>query len=103
MTSMFHHLLFDPLPFDPLPLFAIATAGLGLAALVAGRPLRGWPNWSLNSRAFRIAGAYCLAESAVAFVLAVTHNGGIAFVVFALSALIMAATIQVVQRRSPSI
>jgi hypothetical protein len=100
---MFHQLLFDPLPFDPLPLFAIATAVLGLAALVAGRPVRGLPKWSLSSRAFRIAGAYCLVESAVAFVLAVTHNGGIGFAVFSLSALIMAGTIQVVQRRSPSI
>jgi hypothetical protein len=89
--------------FDPLPMLATATAGLGVGAVIAGRPVRGWPKWSLSSRAFRMAGAFCLVESGLVFVLAVTHNDGIAFVAYALGALSLAATIQVVQRRRPSI
>jgi hypothetical protein len=89
--------------FDPLPVLAIATAGMGVAAVMVGRPVRGWPKWSLSGRAFRVAGAFCLVESGLVFVLAVTHNDGIAFVVYAFGALSLAAAIQVVQRRRPSI
>jgi|HubBroStandDraft_3_1064219.scaffolds.fasta_scaffold2156911_1 hypothetical protein len=89
--------------FDPLLLFAATTGGMGIAAVVAGRPVRGWPNWPLGRRGFRVAGAVCLVESLLAFSLAVTHNDGIAFLVFSIGALSMAATIHVVQRRGPSI
>jgi len=89
--------------FDPLPPLAIATAGLCVVAVVAGHPVRGWPKWHLSSRAFRLAGAFCLADSALVFVLAVTHDDGIAFVVYAMGALSLAATIQLVQRRRASI
>jgi hypothetical protein len=88
---------------DSLPIFALATAGLGAMAVMAGRPVRGWPKWSLSSRAFRIAGAVCLVESAIVLALDVTQGSGIAFVTFAVGALSMAATIQVVQRRRPTI
>jgi hypothetical protein len=89
--------------YEPLPLFAGATAGLGFAALIAGRPVHGWPKWSLSSRAFRMAGAYCVVESTIVFVLAETGHVGIAWMVFALGALSVAATVGLAQRRTPSI
>jgi hypothetical protein len=89
--------------FDPLLLFAATTGAMGIAAVVAGRPVRGWPKWPLGSRGFRVAGAICLVESALAFFLAATRNDGIAFMVFSVGALSMAATMHVVQRRGSSI
>ena len=89
--------------FDPLLIFAAMTGGMGTAAVIAGRPVRGWPKWPLGSRGFRVAGAVCLVESALAFFLAATRNDGIAFMVFSVGALSMAATIHVVQRRGSSI
>ena len=88
---------------DPLLIFSGITGGMGIAAVIAGRPVRGWPKWPLGSRGFRVAGAICLVESVLAFYLAATRNDGIAFMVFSVGALSMAATIQVVQRRGPSI
>ena len=89
--------------FDPLLLFAGTTGAMGLTAVIVGRPVRGWPTWPLGSRGFRVAGAVCLMESMLAFSLALTHKDGIAFMVFGLGALSMAATIHVVQRRGSSI
>jgi hypothetical protein len=72
-------------------------------ALIAGRPVHGWPKWSLSRREFRLAGAVCLMESAIVLALDVTRGGGIAFVTFALGALSMAAAIHLAQRRRSSI
>jgi hypothetical protein len=89
--------------FDPLLIFATTTGGMGITAVIAGRPVRGWPKWPLGSRGFRVAGAVCLVESVLAFYWAATRNDGIAFMVFSVGALSMAATIHLVQRRGPSI
>ena len=84
---------------DPALVFAVATLGLGLFELVSGRPLLGVRRWPLKERATRWFGAYTVIGSFVVVVLAVAYSSGIAFITFALMALLMAATIQVVQGR----
>jgi hypothetical protein len=88
---------------NPVFIFALATSGLGLWELVTGRPLFGATRWPLNQRATRWYGAYTLTGSLVVVVLAVTYSSGVAFITFGLMALFMAATIQVVQNRKPTL
>jgi len=92
-----------PGPINPLVVFPIATAGVGLWVLLTGRRLRDWPRWPFEGRALRLAGAYCLAGSLLVVALAVTRNNGFAFLLFALLALALAATTQVVRSRRPGI
>jgi hypothetical protein len=92
-----------PGPINPLVVFPIATAGVGLWVLLTGRRLRDWPRWPFEGRALRLAGAYCLAGSLLVVALAVTRNDGFAFLLFALLALALAATTQVVRSRRPGI
>ena len=87
-------------PFVVIP---IATAGEGLWILLTGRCLRGWPRWSFEGRALRLAGAYWLVGSLLVVALVVTRNVGLAFLLYALLALALAATTQVVRSRRPGI
>jgi hypothetical protein len=93
----------NPLVVSPLVVIAIATAGVGLWVLLTGRRLRDWPRWPFEGRALRLAGAYCLAGSLLVVALAVTRNDGFAFLLYALLALALAATTQVVRIRRPGI
>jgi hypothetical protein len=92
-----------PSPIDPLVVFGIATAGGGLWVLLTGRRLRDWPRWPFEGRALRLAGAYCLAGSLLVVALAVNRLDGFAFLLYALLALALAATTQVVRSRRPGI
>jgi hypothetical protein len=93
----------NPLVVSPLVVLGIATAGVGLWVLLTGRRLRDWPRWPFEGRALRLAGAYCLAGSLLVVALAVTRNDGFAFLLYALLALALAATTQVVRSRRPGI
>jgi hypothetical protein len=88
---------------NPLVLFPTATAGLGLWVLLTGRPLRAWPRWPWKGNALRLAGAYCLGSSLLVVALAMTQNDGFAFVVYAVMALALFATIQAGRTRRPGI
>jgi len=93
----------NPLVVSPFVVIPIATAALGLWVLLTGRRLRDWPRWPFEGRAFRLAGAYCLVGSLLVVALAVTRNVGFAFLLYALLALALAATTQVVRIRRPGI
>jgi hypothetical protein len=82
---------------DPLVAFATATAGLGLWVLLTGRPIRDWPRWPLTGRSLRLAGAFCLFGSLIVVVLAETQNAGFAFLTYAILALALLATSQLVR------
>jgi hypothetical protein len=84
---------------SPFVVLGIATAGVGLWVLVAGRRLRGWPRWPFEGRALRVAGAYCLVGGLLVVALAMTRNIGFAFLLYALLALSLATTTQVVRIR----
>ena len=88
---------------DPVFIFALATLGLGLWEMVTGRPFFGTARWPLNQRATRWFGAYTLTGSLVVVVVAVTYSSGVAFITFGLMALLMGATIQVVESRRQSL
>jgi hypothetical protein len=88
---------------EPLALLAGATTGLGIAALITGRPFHGWPRWNLRSREFRLVGAYCAVESTFVVVLAETGRVGIAWILFALRSLSVAGAVMLVERRTPII
>lgn len=88
---------------SPFVALGMATAGVGLWVLIAGRRLRGWPRWPFEGRALRLAGAYCLVGSLLVVALAMTQNVGFAFLLCALLALSLAATTQVVRIRRPGI
>jgi hypothetical protein len=94
---------FNPLVVSPLVGLGIATAGVGLWVLLAGRRLRDWPRWPFEGRALRLAGAYCLVGDVLVVALAVTRSVGFAFLLYALLALALAATTQVVRIRRPGI
>jgi hypothetical protein len=79
---------------DPLAWFAIATAGLGLWTLATGRRLRNLPRWPVSSRSLRLFGAYEATASLLVLLLVATHNDGIAFLIYGLTALTLAASIQ---------
>jgi hypothetical protein len=93
----------NPLVVSPLVVLGIATAGVGLWVLLTGRRLRDWPHWPFEGRALRLAGAYCLVGALLVVALAVTRNDGFAFMLYALLALALAATTQVVRSRRPGI
>jgi hypothetical protein len=92
---------FNPLVVSPLVVIAIATAGMGLGVLLTGRRLRDWPRWPFEGRALRLAGAYCLVGDLLVVALAVNRLDGFAFLLYALLALALAATTQVVRSRRP--
>jgi len=94
---------FNPLVVSPLVVIAIATAGMGLGVLLTGRRLRDWPRWPFEGRALRLAGAYCLVGDLLVVALAVNRLDGFAFLLYALLALALAATTQVVRSRRPGI
>jgi hypothetical protein len=94
---------FNPLVVSPLVVIAIATAGMGLRVLLTGRRLRDWPRWPFEGRALRLAGAYCLVGDLLVVALAVNRLDGFAFLLYALLALALAATTQVVRSRRPGI
>lgn len=93
----------NPLVVSSFLVVALATAGMGLWVLLTGRRLRDWPRWPFEGRALRLAGAYCLVGALLVVALAVTRNDGFAFMLFALLALALAATTQVVRSRRPGI
>jgi len=88
---------------SPFVVLGIATAGVGLWILLTGRRVRNWPRWPFEGRALRLAGAYCLAGGLLVVALAMTRNVGFAFLLYALLALALAATTQVVRIRRPGI
>lgn len=67
----------------------IATAALGLWVLVTGRPVARWPSRPLGSKLRLWATADVLASVAVV-ALAVAGNTGLAFLLYAVSALVLA-------------
>ena len=87
---------------EPLFLLAGTTTGVGIAALITGRPFHGWPRWNLRSRAFRLVGAFCAIESTCVVVLAQTGHVGIAWILFALGSLSVGGAVMFVERRAPS-
>ena len=87
----------------PLSLGTLYGALNRLERLRTGRRLRHWPRWHFEGRALRLAGAYCLVGDLLVGALAVTRNDGFAFLLFALLALALAATTQVVRSRRPGI
>ena len=88
---------------SPFVVLGMATAGVGLWVLLAGRRLRGWPRWPFEGRALRLAGGYCLVGSILVVALAMTRNVGFAFLLYAILALSLATTTQVVRIRRPGI
>jgi len=79
---------------NPLAWIAIATAVLGLWTLLTGRPLRGFPRWPSGHRSLRTVGACEATASLVVVMLVVTHNDGVAFLTYGLTAVALAAAIQ---------
>jgi hypothetical protein len=93
----------NPLVASPLVVLGVATAGVGLCVLLTGRRFRDWPRWPIEGLALRLAGAYCLVGALLVVALAVTRNVGFAFLLYALLALALAATTQVVRSRRSAI
>jgi len=87
---------------DPLIVIPAATAGVGFWVLVTGRTLRGVPRWPLEGASLRLAGAYDLLGSLVVLGLAVAGNVGLAFLTYAVLALVLVATVTVASKLMPS-
>jgi hypothetical protein len=87
---------------DPLAWIATATAALGIWTLATGRPLRGLPRWPLSTPSLRLFGAYEAGTSLLVVVLAVTHNDGIAFLTYGVSAVAVFAAAQLSRRSNTS-
>jgi hypothetical protein len=84
---------------DPMVAIAGVTGVLGLWTLLVGRPFRNWPYMALDTRTFRLTGAYSVVVSLVVIALALGHHDGIAFLTYAALSLLLVVTTQVLSNR----
>ena len=71
---------------DAMIVFPVATAALGLWVLVTGRPVARWPSRPLGSK-LRLWASVDVVASVAVVALAMTGNTGLAFLLYAVSAL----------------
>jgi uncharacterized membrane protein YidH (DUF202 family) len=74
---------------NPMIIIPVATAVLGLWVLVTGRPVARWPSRPLGSK-LRVWAATDLVLSVAVVGLAMAGNTGLAFLLYAVSALVLA-------------
>jgi len=83
---------------DPMVIIPTVTATMGLWVLVAGRGIGNFQRWPWKGAALRAAGAYCLLDGLVVIALALSGHDGLAFAIYATTALVF-ATLAVLARR----